>query len=245
MHILYQPFFIVIISDYRMVKVGSIKYNTIQMTEEPRPKNGPLSRLNRSTTIVFGVMLACIAVIVVTIELARVPQFVFISDHRKALISGEFTIFVIALVEVIGRIVIARFRKRGFESVGYSIRAVLRGAAYIFLTIGITSSLASNPALAISIGAISGVIIGFATQNVLGNIVAGMILAIVRPIRVGDDITVSGSSGRVKEIALIYTVLDAPDNLYYIPNAVMFSNAVTRRKSSITKERNPRKNSIT
>lgn len=98
------------------------------------------------------------------------------------------------------------------------------------------STLASNPALAISIGAVSGIVIGLAAQNLLGNIIAGMIIAIIRPVRVGDDITISGSSGRVKEIALMYTILDAPENVYYIPNAVMFSNAVTRKKTSVNKD---------
>ena len=206
------------------------------MEKNPDTKKSRPSRLTQSTTIVFTVMLISIAVIIATVELSDLPQFGFISAHRKSLVSGEMTIFVIALVELIGRAAIVRFRKRGLESVGYSIRAVLRGASYIALTIGIVSTLASNPALAISIGAVSGVIIGFATQNLLGNMVAGMIIAIVRPVRVGDDITVSGSSGRVKEIALIYTILDAPDNVYYVPNSVIFSNAVMRKKDSRSRE---------
>lgn len=185
---------------------------------------------SRHIVLVFVIMLVCIAVIVTTVELSGLPGFTFISEHRKTLVSGELTVFVIALVELIGRASIIRFRKLGIESVGFSIRAVLRGAVYIALTIGIVATLSSNPALAISIGTVSGVIIGFATQNLIGNVVAGMMLAIIRPVRVGDEITVSGSTGRVHEIALIYTVLDAPDNLYYIPNLVMFSSAVTRKK---------------
>jgi small-conductance mechanosensitive channel len=76
-----------------------------------------------------------------------------------------------------------------------------------------------------------GVIIGFATQNLIGNVAAGMILAIMRPVQVGDQITVSGSTGCVKEISLIYTILDTKDSLYFVPSAVMFSNVVMKNKN--------------
>lgn len=93
-----------------------------------KEKDSSSFKLTRSTTIVFTVMIVSIAVILATMELSRLPQFVFISDHQKTLISGEMTIFVITLVELIGRAAIRRFRKLGMESVGYSIRAVLRGS---------------------------------------------------------------------------------------------------------------------
>ena len=55
-------------------------------------------------------------------------------------------------------------------------------------------------------------------------------LAIVRPVQVGDQITVTGSTGIVKEIALIYTILDTNDSLNYVPSIVMFSNVVMKNK---------------
>jgi small-conductance mechanosensitive channel len=76
-----------------------------------------------------------------------------------------------------------------------------------------------------------GVIIGFATQNLISNVVAGIMLAIVRPVQVGDQITVTGSTGIVKEIALIYTVLDTDDSLNYVPSIVMFSSVVMKNKN--------------
>jgi small-conductance mechanosensitive channel len=135
------------------------------------------------------------------------------------------------LVELIGRAIVANFRRRGIEPVGQSIRTIIRGAVYIILTVGIISTLLSNPALAISLGTVMGVIIGFATQNLISNVVAGIMLAIVRPVQVGDQVTVTGSTGIVKEIALIYTVLDTKDSLNYVPSIVMFSNVVMKNKN--------------
>jgi len=87
-----------------------------------------------------------------------------------------------------------------------------------------------KPALAISLSTVIAVIIGFAMQNLIGNVAGGIILAIVRPVRVGDQITISGSTGCIKDIALIYTVLDTTDGLIYVPSILMFSNVVIKKK---------------
>jgi len=60
-------------------------------------------------------------------------------------------------------------------------------------------------------------------------------IAIMRPVRIGDEVTVLASKGTVKEIALIYTILEDGDNLYYVPSMVMFSNVVKKNKISLNK----------
>jgi small-conductance mechanosensitive channel len=175
-------------------------------------------------------MLLCLAVVIATIELAKLSGFSFIAGHRNVIVSIELTIFVMILVEVIGRAIVASFRRRGLEPVGQSIRTIIRGAVYIVLTVTIISTLLSNPALAISLGTVMGVIIGFATQNLISNVVSGMMLAIVRPVQIGDEITITGTTGNVKEIALIYTILDTKDRLYYVPSIVMFTTIVMKNK---------------
>jgi small-conductance mechanosensitive channel len=194
------------------------------------PKENESKKTTHTTFIAILVMLLCLAVIIATVELAKLSGFSFIARHRNVIVSIELTVFVMTLVEVIGRAIVASFRRRGIEPVGQSIRTIIRGAVYIILTVTIISTLLSNPALAISLGTVMGVIIGFATQNLISNVVSGMMLAIVRPVQIGDEITVTGSTGNVKEIALIYTVLDTKDRLYYVPSIVMFTGVVTKNK---------------
>ena len=194
-------------------------------------KNKVSAKTTNTTPIAMVVMVLCLAVIIATLELSKLSSFKFIADHRNTFVSIELTVFVITLVELIGRAIVANFRKRGIEPVGQSIRTIIRGAVYIILTVGIISTLLSNPALAISLGTVMGIIIGFATQNLISNVVAGIMLAIVRPVQVGDQVTVTGSTGIVKEIALIYTVLDTKDSLNYVPSIVMFSNVVMKNKN--------------
>ena len=88
--------------------------------------------------------------------------------------------------------------------------------------------MSSNPGLAIGIGTVTGVVIAFATQNLVGNVVAGVMLAIYVLYNWGSG---NGFSikWQVKEIALIYTILEDGENWYYVPSMVMFSNVVKKK----------------
>lgn len=59
---------------------------------------------------------------------------------------------------------------------------------------------------------IAGIIIGFAAQRSLANLLAGMQLAFTQPIRLDDVLVVEGEFGRVEEITLTYVVLKLWDN---------------------------------
>jgi len=104
-----------------------------------------------------------------------------------------FCALITAIFITVKRAIIQACKIRGNEPVGHNIRVILRGVVYIILAIGVVSSLSSNPGLAIGIGTVTGVVIAFATQNLVGNVVAGVMLAIVRPVRIGDQVTVLAS----------------------------------------------------
>lgn len=54
---------------------------------------------------------------------------------------------------------------------------------------------------------IAGIVIGFAAQRTLGNVLAGFQIAITQPIRVDDVVVVEGEWGRIEEITLTYVVV--------------------------------------
>jgi len=59
---------------------------------------------------------------------------------------------------------------------------------------------------------IAGIILGFAAQKSLANLLAGMQLAFTQPIRIDDVLVVENEFGRVEEITLTYVVLKLWDN---------------------------------
>lgn len=58
---------------------------------------------------------------------------------------------------------------------------------------------------------IGGIIIGFAAQKSLGNLLAGFQIAFTQPIRIDDVVIVEGEWGRVEEITLTYVVVSIWD----------------------------------
>ena len=98
------------------------------MKMDSAPKKNKSEKTTHTTFIAILVMLLCLAVVIATIELAKLSGFSFIAGHRNVIVSIELTVFVMTLVEVIGRAVVASFRRRGIESVGQSIRTIIRGA---------------------------------------------------------------------------------------------------------------------
>lgn len=81
-------------------------------------------------------------------------------------------------------------------------------------------------------GAVTGVIVGIAAQQSLGNVFAGLVLILSRPFDVGDVIAVRSGAlggqleGRVVEMGLVYVTLDSDDVRIAVPNAAMLAAAV-------------------
>ena len=68
-------------------------------------------------------------------------------------------------------------------------------------------------------GALAAAIIGFASRQVLANVIAGIMLAITQPLRVGDWVTFEEQYGVVEDVRLNFTVLrTAADERVIIPN---------------------------
>jgi small conductance mechanosensitive channel len=55
--------------------------------------------------------------------------------------------------------------------------------------------------------AIAAAVIGFAARQVLANAIAGVVIAITQPIRIGDLVTFEDQTGTVEDISLTYTWL--------------------------------------
>jgi small-conductance mechanosensitive channel len=81
-------------------------------------------------------------------------------------------------------------------------------------------------------GAITGVVVGIAAQQSLGNLAAGVILLASRPFGVGQQVRIRSGSlggtieGCVTSIGLVYTWLDTDEGAVALPNLGLLSAAV-------------------
>jgi small-conductance mechanosensitive channel len=84
--------------------------------------------------------------------------------------------------------------------------------------------------------AVLGLIIGFAAQNTIANIIAGVLIAITQPIRIGDRISFEEREGRVTDITLSYTYMDPGDgSSIVIPNQLLVAGIVHNHSGMETK----------
>src|SRR5437868_12273085 len=117
-------------------------------------------------------------------------------------------------------------------------RVLRRTVSVAILVVGFCSALLVIPEVRAVAGgllassAVLGVIIGFASQRTLGNFVAGLLIAISQPLRLGDHVTVDGTDGIVEEIGLTYTFIRAQDGArIVVPNEKLASDTI--RNSTI------------
>ncbi|MBS1887382.1 MAG: mechanosensitive ion channel [Actinobacteria bacterium] len=83
--------------------------------------------------------------------------------------------------------------------------------------------------------AVLGLIIGFAAQNTIANVIAGVLIAITQPIRIGDRVDFEEREGRVSDITLSYTFIDPGDgSRFVIPNQLLVQGIVHNHSGTDT-----------
>ena len=154
-------------------------------------------------------------------------------------------IFIVGVF--IGRNVSKRLRKSKFggSHLDATLRPVIASIVfYIILALTIYAVLikVGVPATAlVAVFGAAGLAIGLALRDTLANIAAGVMLLILRPLKVGDFVDISQSTvGTVEEIGLFTTTIrDLQNVAVYLPNSLVWGNRVqnygrhARRKAII------------
>jgi small conductance mechanosensitive channel len=102
----------------------------------------------------------------------------------------------------------------------------------IALAVAQFTSLDRLAATVLASSAIAAAVVGFASRQVLANAMAGMVLAVTQPLRIGDLVTFEGETGTVEDVSLTYTWLrTGSDARIIVPNERLASG--TLRNDSI------------
>ena len=93
------------------------------------------------------------------------------------------------------------------------LRFLRRIAGAVIILIGVALAVAQFTELdrlastVLASSAIAAAVIGFAARQVLANAIAGLVIAITQPLRIGDLVTFEDQTGTVEDISLTYTWL--------------------------------------
>lgn len=144
---------------------------------------------------------------------------------------AEIVIIGYFFVEIVSNLVF-RLTSSYFGDTAHSIKIFIRIASAIIIAAIVISYLSKDPLVAASITTITGLVIGFASQSLIGNLIAGLYLASTRPFKVGDNITVFGNTGLIYEIGLLYSRLlsDTGDIIIASNNSLVSATIIVHKK---------------
>jgi small conductance mechanosensitive channel len=178
------------------------------------------------------------------ISLALIAAVLVGFSERKTLFPGlglEVKIATVVLLVILGW-ALARSLARGFApalysrlepgtagTIGFLVRLL---TILIMVVVALRIAGLKSGTLAVG-GGFTAVVVGLAAQQVLGNLLAGVVLLTNRPFRVGERIRLQAGplagqiEGVVGQLGLFYTTLVSGADRILVPNGVLIQCAVT------------------
>ena len=100
----------------------------------------------------------------------------------------------------------------------------------------ILSAVGVDPSGLLVAGGIAGIVLGFASQSIVGNLVSGLFLLFERPVKIGEQISLGDVSGFVEDINILSTTIRKYDGLYVrMPNQTVFTSNITNLVSHVAR----------
>jgi small-conductance mechanosensitive channel len=113
------------------------------------------------------------------------------------------------------------------------MRLIRRLVYALVLVIGLGVAAAQIPEVStlatgiLASSAVLGLVVGFAARQTLANAIAGILLAITQPIRIGDLVTFEEQTGEVEDVKLTYTYIRMDDGRRLIvPNERLAQSSI-------------------
>lgn len=155
-------------------------------------------------------------------------------DQRLITFLGAAAFFVLGIVAVhsLAGTLSSAARARSGRAAGTALRVVISFVGYV-IVVFVGLGLLSVPVQHLLVGgALTGVILGIAAQQVLGNLFAGFVLLLARPFTLGERVRVRAGSlggifeGVVRNMNLTYVSIETDDGMVNVANSVMLAVGV-------------------
>ena len=165
----------------------------------------------------------------------------FLDEHSDEITAVATVVFALLLAKLVDRSLLMRGRRLGEVVSGGALtpvadtrlRLVRRLVFATIIVIGVALALAQFPSVKrvatgiLASSAVLGLVVGFAARQTLANAIAGILLAISQPIRIGDLVTFEEQTGEVEDVRLTYTYIRCDDGRRVIvPNERLAESAI-------------------
>jgi small-conductance mechanosensitive channel len=157
------------------------------------------------------------------------------------IVAGSAVVIAFVLAEIVDRILSRRGKRLSAAVAGGELSPVattrlrlLRRLIFaLIIVIGIAVALSQFDSVrSIATGilassAVLGLVLGFAARQTLANVIAGILLSISQPIRIGDLVTFEDETGVVEDMKLSYTYIRLDDGRrLVVPNERLAASSV-------------------
>jgi small-conductance mechanosensitive channel len=157
--------------------------------------------------------LTAIVTVILAVVIARLVDRALERRGRQVterVAGGELSPVATTRLQLIRRLTFALILVIGLALAAWQFESVQRVA---------TAVLASS--------AVLGLVVGFAARATLANTIAGILLAITQPIRIGDLVTFEDRTGQVEDVRLSYTYIRLDDgHRLIIPNELLAQGTI-------------------
>ncbi|UQX88770.1 mechanosensitive ion channel family protein [Jatrophihabitans telluris] len=157
------------------------------------------------------------------------------NDHWKFLVIGltvGFAVLGASAVRSAGRETFRVSEVRGGPATASALRLLVSVLGYGVILLGILQLLNVNLGSLLVGGAVTGVVVGIAAQQSLGNFFAGLVLMFARPYVPGQRVIVRSGAlggpfeGVITDAGLLYSTIETDDGPINLPNGGLLAAAV-------------------
>ncbi|MEM4875410.1 MAG: mechanosensitive ion channel [Thermofilaceae archaeon] len=177
--------------------------------------------------IIWIALYLIISAVVLTTIPSYVPQIAkAIEDYSTYIAIALSLFFGYMIVASFSNIIYWSLRVRYPHSTAAAVRSIMKILGIGALAAAIAGG-AAGGAAGVALGGFIGMVVGFATQQVLGQAIAGLFVLIARPIKIGDRVTAAGEQGVVQDISTMFTVIEKDDGtIALIPNNMLIGSKI-------------------
>ncbi|MBP3347644.1 MAG: mechanosensitive ion channel [Clostridia bacterium] len=161
-----------------------------------------------------------------------------------AIINGAIKVVIAVVILLVAFAIIKRLvaalkkfcdKKNLDATINKVLMHVVEWGAKIIVIISLLGYVGIDTAGIAALIASLGLGVGLAVQGSLANFAGGILIILLRPLRIGDFIEAQGISGTVEDISIFYTYITTPDNKSVcIPNGALANgNIVNYSKKDI------------
>ncbi len=159
-------------------------------------------------------------------------DFNYVVYSNVTVLDLIFAVIIILVSLLISKIItsyLKRALKHRLSKDYYKLFVKLIHTVIIFLVIlSVLPLLGVNLAGLLVAGGIVALVIGFASQSTVSNLISGIFLMIDRTVKIGDSVNIGDVSGVIEDISIITTAVRTYDGLYVrLPNEKVFNTNIT------------------